>query len=342
MKKTAHINVSVRNAGFFVQAHYNPNSKNTFLLFLPGIMILSIILLLLSLLSGGGKTLLSKTVRIETAAGNMKARILQPKKADGPAPGVLWIHGGGYMLGGSFMLDMSCGKMLAEKCGAVVVCPNYRLAGKAPYPAALDDCYAALEWMYRNADTLGIDRSRIVVGGESAGGGIAAAVCLYARDKGDIPVAMQLPLYPMLDCEDTESSADNHGRVWNTKRNHWGWKHYLGEMYGTDSVSKYASPARETDYSDLPPCYTFVADGEPFYAETLTYVKNLQAAGVDAKVDVYPGNTHAFDMLLPRKETSKAARQRVLEEFERHMAIPSCDRKCQNISGRQISGKAKP
>ena len=264
-----------------------------------------------------GKGLTSRSIRIETAAGKMKARILQPKKSGSPVPGILWIHGGGYMLGGDYMVNISCGKMLAERYGAVVVCPDYRLAGKAPYPAALEDCYEALAWMYENADGLGIDKTRIVVGGESAGGGLTAAVCLYARDKGEIPVALQLPLYPMLDCEDTESSADNHGRVWNTKRNHWGWKHYLGELYGTDDVPAYASPARETDYSNLPPCYTFVSEGEPFYVETLAYVKNLQDAGVEAKVDIYPGKTHAFDMLLPWQERSKQAKRRLCEEYER-------------------------
>ncbi len=264
-----------------------------------------------------GKGLASRSIRIETAAGKMKARILQPKKSGPPVPGILWIHGGGYMLGGDYMVNMSCGKMLAERYGAVVVCPDYRLAGQAPYPAALEDCYEALVWMYENADGLGIDKTRIVVGGESAGGGLTAAVCLYARDKGEIPIALQLPLYPMLDCEDTESSADNHGRVWNTKRNHWGWKHYLGELYGTDDVPAYASPARETDYSNLPPCYTFVSEGEPFYVETLAYVKNLQDAGVEAKVDIYPGKTHAFDMLLPWQERSKQAKRRLCEEYER-------------------------
>ena len=215
------------------------------------------------------------------------------------------------------MLGMTCAPMLAERLGAVVVFPDYRLAWQSPYPAALEDCYAALEWMFSHADELGIDRSRIILGGESAGGGLVAATCLYARDKGEIPIAVQLPLYPMLDCEDTESSADNHGRVWNTRRNHWGWKHYLSDAYGTDSVSKYASPARETDYSRLPPCYTFVCDGEPFYAETLQYVKNLQDAGVEASVDVYPGNVHAFDMLQPGKDKSRNAREKLYEELKR-------------------------
>lgn len=281
--------------------------------------LLTVLLLLASSLTCLGGNLFSRTVRIATDAGRMKVKVLQPKQTGGPVPGILWIHGGGYMLGGTYMAGMTCGKMLAEKYDCVLVFPDYRLAWQDPYPAALEDCYAALKWMYDNADELGIDRERIVVGGESAGGGLTAAVCLYARDKGEVSVALQIPLYPMLDCEDTASSADNHGKVWNTRRNHWGWKHYLGELYGSESVSKYASPARETDYSHLPPCYTFVADGEPFYEETLTYVRNLQAAGVEASVDVYHGNVHAFDMLQPGKEESKAARQRLCEEFERHI-----------------------
>ncbi|MBR1435071.1 MAG: alpha/beta hydrolase [Bacteroidales bacterium] len=264
-----------------------------------------------------GRPYKTRTVRIETPGGKMKMKVLEPKEGSGSAPGILWIHGGGYTLGGTYMLGMTCAPMLAERLGAVVVFPDYRLAWQSPYPAALEDCYAALEWMFSHADELGIDRSRIILGGESAGGGLVAATCLYARDKGEIPIAVQLPLYPMLDCEDTESSADNHGRVWNTRRNHWGWKHYLSDAYGTDSVSKYASPARETDYSRLPPCYTFVCDGEPFYAETLQYVKNLQDAGVEASVDVYPGNVHAFDMLQPGKDKSRNAREKLYEELKR-------------------------
>lgn len=280
------------------------------------VTILTLVVLSLTCLGGN---LSSRTVRIPTDTGRMKVKVLRPKQTDAPVPGILWIHGGGYMVGGTYMLGMTCGKMLAEKYGAVLVFPDYRLAWQDPYPAALENCYAALKWMYDNAAELGIDRERIIVGGESAGGGLTAAVCLYARDKGEVPVTLQLPLYPMLDCEDTSSSADNHGKVWNTKRNHWGWKHYLGDLYGTENISKYASPARETDYSNLPPCYTFVADGEPFYEETLIYVKNLQQAGVDAKVDVYHGNVHAFDMLQPEKQQSKAARQRLCEEYERYM-----------------------
>ena len=281
--------------------------------------LITIVLLSLSLsgMAQDGYKLSCRSMKIETPAGKMKVKVLSPKSTPNPVPGILWIHGGGYMMGGSYMVHVSAGKMLAEKYGAVVVSPEYRLAGEAPYPAALDDCYAALQWLFDNAVELGIDREKIVVGGESAGGGLAAAVCLYARDKGEIPIALQLPLYPMLDCEDTPSSVNNHGHGWNTRRNHWGWRHYLGEAYGSQDISKYASPARETDYSGLPPCYTLVASGEPFHDETLTYIKNLQEAGVDARVDVYPGDLHAFDMLRPWKKTSKEAKKRLCEEYER-------------------------
>ena len=283
--------------------------------------ILSIIMLSLLPVFSQGRELVLRTVGIEAGGREMKMKVLQPKEADGPVPGILWIHGGGYITGGNYMVLVSCGKMLAERYGAVVVSPEYRLAGEAPYPAALEDCYAALVWMYEHADELGIDRTRIVVGGESAGGGLTAAVCLYARDKGKVPVALQLPLYPMLDCEDTASSADNPGLTWGTKRNHKGWRKYLGDLYGTAHVPAYASPARATDYSGLPPCYTYVLDGEPFYEETLAYVKHLQAAGVDARVDVYPGDTHAFDLLFPWQERSRQAKRRLCEEYERIMSI---------------------
>ncbi|MBQ9593628.1 MAG: alpha/beta hydrolase [Lachnospiraceae bacterium] len=260
-----------------------------------------------------------ETRRIETPAGEMKVIVLRPEGAQGPVPGILWIHGGGYMLGMAEMVYVSCGRMLAARYGAVVVSPEYRLAQEAPYPAAAEDCYAALVWMWEHAGELGVDRERLVVGGESAGGGLAVSVCLRARDEGVVPVAMQIPLYPMIDCEDTESSADNHGYVWNTRRNHWGWRHYLGELYGTDRVPAYASPARERDVAGLPPAFTFVCEGEPFYSETLEYVRKLQAAGVPAQVQVWPGKTHAFDLLMPWTGKARGAREGICRAYEREI-----------------------
>lgn len=253
---------------------------------------------------------------VKSAGKEIKLLILKPTKNRRPreeTPGILWIHGGGYITGMAEMVYISRAMALVKKFGAVVVAPEYRLSKEAPYPAALLDCYAALKYIKNNGAELGINTSQIMVGGESAGGGLAAAVCMYARDKGEVNIAFQMPLYPMLDDRDTPSSQNNHAPVWNTKRNHIGWKAYLGEFWKKE-VPAYAAPARQTDYSNLPPAYTFVGDIEPFYWETLTYIENLKKAGVEAKADVYPNCFHAFDMLLPTKKISRKA----IAEFEKN------------------------
>ena len=253
---------------------------------------------------------------VKSAGKEIKLLILKPTKNRRPreeTPGILWIHGGGYITGMAEMVYISRAMALVKKFGAVVVAPEYRLSKEAPYPAALLDCYAALKYIKNNGAELGINTSQIMVGGESAGGGLAAAVCMYARDKGEVNIAFQMPLYPMLDDRDTPSSQNNHAPVWNTKRNHIGWKAYLGEFWKKE-VPAYAAPARQTDYSNLPPAYTFVGDIEPFYWETLMYIENLKKAGVEAKADVYPNCFHAFDMLLPTKKISRKA----IVEFEKN------------------------
>ena len=245
---------------------------------------------------------------IPSPGGEMKLLILRPtanRKPQDQTPGILWIHGGGYVTGMAGMIYMSRAIDLVKKFGALVVTPEYRLAGKTPYPAALKDRYSALRYLKDNADTLGCNRNRLMVGGESAGGGLTAALCMYARDRGEVNIAFQMPLYPMIDDRDTESSRDNHGISWNTKRNHAAWKLYLRGITG--EIPSYAAPARETDYCDLPPAYTFVGNQEAFYCETLTYIQRLQEAGIPAHVDVYPTGFHAFDMLLPFRKISRQA-----------------------------------
>ena len=226
---------------------------------------------------------------------------LPPEKT----PGILWIHGGGYATGMAGMVYMSRALNLVRRYGAVVVSPAYRLSGKAPYPAALLDCYAALRYLKEHAGELGVNPGCLMVGGESAGGGLTAALCMYARDLGEIDIAYQLPLYPMIDDRDTDSSRDNHGISWNTRRNHAAWKLYLGNAAG--DPSPYAAPARAEDLTGLPPAYTFVGTREPFYCETVSYAERLRQAGVPAEVDVYPTGFHAFDMLCPFLSMSKQA-----------------------------------
>ena len=250
---------------------------------------------------------------IPSRAGKLKLVILRPETQEAPLPGILWIHGGGYTLGMPGMVRFSCGRLLAERFGAVVVSPGYRLAGKAPYPAALEDCVDALLYLDAHREELGI--GKLIVGGESAGGGLAAAVCLYARDHGGPKIDFQFPLYPMLDCEDTETSRDNHGKIWNTRRNHRGWRKYLGALYGTENVPAYASPSRAECLAGLPPCYTYVGDGEPFCAETKEYVARLKAAGVEASADVFHTDVHAFDRMTFWTEEAKAVTGKICKVF---------------------------
>ena len=267
-------------------------------------------------------------IRIPTAHGGIPALLLSPPAAPASATGILWLHGGGYIVGMKEMVHMSRAVDLVKHFGAVVLAPGYRLALQAPYPAALDDCYAVLLYLKENAAALGVRSDQLMVGGESAGGGLCAAVCIRARDEGSANVAFQMPLYPMLDDRDTETSRDNHGRVWNTRRNHLAWRLYLR---GTDraELSPYAAPARLEDFSDLPPACSFVGDGEPFYAETVRYFQRLRAAGVPAELDVWHSSMHAFDMMAPDDPLSIQAAETFNRRFayaQKHFFAPQPER----------------
>lgn len=252
--------------------------------------------------------------KIDTPYGKRKLLILQPKKMTGLTTGVLWLHGGGYATGMAEMALFTRARALVNKFGCVVIAPSYTLSWKKTYPAAAEDCYAALLYMKEHAAEFGIRSEQIMVGGESAGGGLTAAVCLMARDRGEVKIAFQMPLYPMIDDRDTDSSTDNHAPVWNTRRNHAAWKMYLKGIKG--ETPAYAAPARADDLQGMPPCYTFVSEEEPFYCETLDYVERLKKAGIPAKVDVYKGGCHAFDMMRPWKKISKIAIASFEKEFQ--------------------------
>ncbi len=251
--------------------------------------------------------------------GDHKLRllILHPlQRREEPVPGVLWIHGGGYQSGSAKDVFATRALSLVVKFGAVLVAPDYRLSKKHPYPAALEDCYAALLYLKEHAEELGVRSDQIMVGGESAGGGMTAALCMLAHDRREVNIAFQMPIYPMLDDRDTPSSSDNHAPNWNTKRNHKAWRRYLRGAYGTDFVSCYAAPARREDFRGLPPCYTYVGEIEPFYCETLSYVERLREAGIEAEVDVYPDWFHAYDIFFPAKKIVREAIERFEEHFE--------------------------
>ena len=256
----------------------------------------------------GKHLFLTERKKIPVGDHTIRLLILRPlERSSKPAPGVLWVHGGGYQSGSAKDIFATRALSLVVKFGAVLVAPNYRLSKKHPYPAALHDCWAALLYLKEHAEELGVRSDQLMVGGESAGGGMAAALCMLARDRGEVNIAFQMPLYPMLDDRDTPSSADNHAPNWNSKRNRKAWRRYLRAAYGTDLVPCYAAPARREDYSGLPPCYTFVGDIEPFFCETVDYVRHLREAGIRAAVDVYPGWFHAYDLFFPAKKIVREA-----------------------------------
>ncbi len=236
--------------------------------------------------------------------GKLRLRIYKPLNAKENAPGILWIHGGGYSMGIPELFS-STYKRLIEWTNCVIIAPDYTLSTEAPYPAALFDCYESLLWMKNNASELGIRDDQIIVGGESAGGGLSAALCIYARDKGEVNIAFQVPLYPMIDDSMiTESSRENDAPYWNSNLNRCAWQLYLGELFERD-VPKYAAAARETDYRNLPPAITFVGDIEPFRDETIEYVDNLRKAGVKVAFRVVKGCYHGFDIICPKAKVSQ-------------------------------------
>lgn len=226
---------------------------------------------------------------------------------DGPATAALyWIHGGGLVLGEAAMNDGECAR-IAELCGVVVGSVEYRLAPEHPYPAPINDCMAGLQGFAGAADELHIDPERIVIGGASAGGGLAASLALRARDEGGPAIAAQLLVYPMLDDRNTtpSSHAVTDFRVWNRAANQAGWAAYLGDAVGTDGVSPHAAAARATDLSGLPPAYINVGTLDMFHDEDVAYALALNRAGVDVELHTYPGAFHGSNGFVADSELSK-------------------------------------
>ena len=257
-----------------------------------------------------------KGVRIEEEwiprvdGSQLRILILRPLEPKRNVPGLLWLHGGGYYTG-SPELEGLASKDYIDMSHCVVVSPDYRLSVEAPYPAALEDCYTALQWLKDNANHLGVRDDQIAVAGGSAGGGLTAALTLYARDKGEINIAFQMPTCPMIDDRmETESARDNNAPGWDSIANASGWKIYLGDRFETDDVPPYAAPARATDYTKLPPTYSHVGSLDPFRDETITYVENLRASGVPVDFEIYEGCYHGFELFTKADVTKRLVRRR--------------------------------
>lgn len=237
----------------------------------------------------------------------------------GPAPrgGLLWMHGGGYIVGLA-RDDARCIEF-AEVVGCTVVSVDYRLAPEATYRESIADSFAALQWMVDNSDELGIDAGRIAIGGGSAGGGLTAGLALYNRDNQGPDLAFQLLIYPMID--DTHDTPSGHEdtcpTVWNRDVSFKAWRMYLGDEYGADDVSPYAAAARAKDLTGLPPALVTVGTLDLFRDENIDYARRLMAAGVATDLQVYAGMFHGVEMLVLDAAASRRMRRGYLSGLRR-------------------------
>tara|TARA_B110000438_G_C15733086_1_gene615065 strand:- start:247 stop:1257 length:1011 start_codon:yes stop_codon:yes gene_type:complete len=229
-------------------------------------------------------------------------KVYKPQSLPPEAPGLLWIHGGGMVLGSVDMDDADCASV-ADQHQCVVVSVDYRLAPESPFPAPLHDCYAALKWFAENANGLGASSKRIAIGGASAGGGLAAGTALMARENGGPNLIFQLLVYPMLDHrnETPSSFGVTDTRVWNRDANLAGWAAYLN---GAQPVSPYASPSIADDLSGLPPAYICVGTLDIFIDEDIEYAQRLSQAGVPVELHVYPGAFHGSNGFVAESSLS--------------------------------------
>jgi acetyl esterase len=247
-------------------------------------------------------------------APEVRVRRYRPAGHDGPLPALVYVHGGGFVAGSVDLYDADCRRFAAE-VEAVVFSVDYRLAPEHPFPAGLEDCYATLTWVAANAGELGVDPDRIGVGGESAGGGIAAGVALLARDRGGPRLCVQLLGIPELDDRLGTPSMRSLGAdstpITTLANGEISWDCYLGPgVRGSDQVSPYAAPARATDLTGLPPALVTAYELDALRDEDVAYAQALMAAGVPTELHVYPGAFHACTWL-----SHTAISQRILGDL---------------------------
>lgn len=249
----------------------------------------------------------SKKITIPTLDGKASIELLVFRPTDADAnttlPIVYFMHGGGYLLGNARTIIGGAHELINDP-QAIVVSVNYRLATQAPYPADIQDAYAGLEYVYDHAAELGGDSTRIVIAGESAGGGLAARLALYNRDKGRVPLLAQVLTYPMLDCRtgtDKQVIPDLFAGeyIWTPAFNRAGWTTLLGGQTIPENEMQYYSAAFAKDVSKLPPALITVGSLDLFCMESLTYAQRMIASGVNVELHTVPGVFHGFDGVLP-------------------------------------------
>lgn len=255
-------------------------------------------------------------------APDVRVLVYRPEPQAAPTAGLLWVHGGGYVSGSAAAEDIRA-RALAAALGCVLVSVDYRLAPEVPHPGPLEDCYAALRWLHASAAELGVDPARLAVGGGSAGGGLAAALALLARDRGEVPLVFQCLLAPMLD-DRTVTLDPPHPYagefIWTRDANRFGWASLLGHEPGGEGVSPYAAAARAEDLAGLPATFISVGALDLFLEENMEYARRLTRAGVSVELHVYPGVYHGFQM-VPQAQVTKAAERDQISALRRALSL---------------------
>ena len=258
---------------------------------------------------GGAYDITSHLVRVAWDTAEVTLVLVRPATRPGPFAVLYYLHGGGLVAGSAYD-DLPWLIELAAQTGTAVAAVEYRLAPEWPFPAAVEDSYAGLEWLAEHGAKHGVDPARIVVSGVSAGGGLAAATALLARDRGGPHLAGQLLIYPMLDDRNNSPSAVQMAGAgsWDREANATGWQAYLGDKAGGPDIPGHAAPARAEDLRGLPPTFIDVGSAETFRDEDIAYAQRLWKCGGDAELHVWPGGCHGFDFLAPEARLSKKSR----------------------------------
>lgn len=246
-------------------------------------------------------------------APEVRVLMCMPPSVQYTVPALLWLHGGGYIMGSADAEDLMV-KTIVSAVGCAVVAVDYRLAPETPYPGPLEDCYAALKWLSTHASELRIDEKRIAVGGSSAGGGLAAALALLARDRGEFPLMFQFLIAPMIDdrtCVMENAHPYTGEFIWTREANRFGWTSLLGHEPGMPDVSPYAAAARAKTLEGLPATFINVGALDLFLEENLEYARRLIRAGVPTELHVYPGAYHGFRMVADAYVTQTAQRDQL-------------------------------
>jgi acetyl esterase/lipase len=233
-------------------------------------------------------------------------RVHRPDQRHGASPGLLWMHGGGYVMGMAVQDDKLC-RQFAQELGIVVAAVDYRLAPEHPFPVPLEDCYQGLEWLVSQPD---VDPCCIAIGGASAGGGLAAALAILTHERGQIQIVLQSLAYPMLDDRTAVRRELDEGqfRMWDNKSNRFGWSSYTRRTPGSPDISPLAAPARHTDLVGLPPAWIGVGTCDLFCEEDVDYANRLICAGVPCTLELVQGAYHGFDAVQPKARVSQAFR----------------------------------